>query len=76
MYIHHMKMTTQGAGGNMSRKCSCGGKMSVKPHRRVMGNGIVSEVYDSSLGVVKPSKVLQNIRIKKSLVPKKYISFD
>ena len=60
----------------MSRKCSCGGKVSVKQHMRVIGNGITNEVYDTSLGVVRPSRVLQNIRIKKANVPKKYITFE
>ena len=60
----------------MSHKCSCGGKVMAKPHRRILGNGISSAVYDTDLGVVKPTKVLQNVRIKKSLVPKKYISFE
>jgi hypothetical protein len=41
-----------------------------------MGNGITNEVYDTDLGVVKPSRVLQNVRIKKANVPKKYITFD
>lgn len=76
MYIHHLRKTTSGAGGNMSRRCSCGGKVAAKPHRRVIGNGITPAVFDSNLGVVKPTRVLQNIRIKKSAVPKKYISFD
>jgi len=76
MYIHHLRKTTSGSGGNMSHKCSCGGKVMAKPHRRILGNGISSAVYDTDLGVVKPTKVLQNVRIKKSLVPKKYISFE
>lgn len=77
MYIHHLRKTTSGAGGGMSRgSCSCGGKVVAKPHRRVVGNGITNAVYDTSLGVVKPTRVLQNIRIKKANVPKKYITFD
>jgi len=76
MYIHHLRKTTMGAGGNMSHKCSCRGKVTVKPHKRILGNGISQEVYDTDLGVVKPTKVLQNIRVKKSLLPKKYITFD
>jgi hypothetical protein len=76
MYIHHLRKTTSGSGGNMSHKCSCKGKVVAKPHKRILGNGISNEVYDTNLGVVKPTKVLQNIRIKKSLVPKKYISFE
>lgn len=76
MLIHHLRKTTSGSGGNMSKKCSCGGKILAKPHRRVIGNGITNEVYDTELGVVKPTRVLQNIRVKKSATPKKYITFD
>ncbi len=60
MYIHHLRKTTSGSGGNMSHKCSCGGKVMAKPHRRILGNGISPAVYDTDLGVVKPTKVLQN----------------
>jgi hypothetical protein len=76
MFIHHMRKSTSGAGGCNSRRCSCGGKIAAKPHLRMVGNGVVPAVFDNSLGVVKPSRVLQNIRIKKANIPKKYISFD
>jgi hypothetical protein len=76
MFIHHMRKTTMGSGGNMSCKTCCGGKVSAKPHRRMIGTGMTPAVFDSSLGVVKPTRVLQNIRIKKSNVPKKYITFE
>ena len=75
MYIHHLRKTTSGAGGGMSRGC-CGGRIVAKPHRRVIGNGITNAVYDTNLGVVKPTRVLQNIKIKKANIPKKYITFD
>ena len=76
MYIHHIKKTTSGGGGNIFRKVSNNSQTVVKPHRRVLGNGITDAIYDTSLGVVKPTRVLQNIRVKKSNVPKKYITFD
>jgi hypothetical protein len=76
MYIHHLRKTTFGSGGNMSRSCGCGGKILAKPHKRYLGSGITPSVYDSNLGVVKPSRVLQNIKIKKSGLPKKYITFE
>jgi hypothetical protein len=76
MFIHHLRKSTSGAGGSMSRKCSCGGKVSVKQHMRVIGNGITNEVYDTNLGVVRPTRVLQNIRVKKANLPKKYITFE
>lgn len=76
MFIHHLRKSTSGAGGMNSRRCSCGKGVQAKPHRRVLGNGKTPEVYDADLGVVKPSRLLQNIRIKKANVPKKYITFD
>ena len=76
MLIHHLRKTTSGSGGNMSHKASSGGAIVAKPHRRVIGNGITSAVYDTDLGVIKPTRLLQHIRIKKSALPKKYISFD
>jgi hypothetical protein len=77
MYIHHLRKSTSGAGGGMSRGCgTCGGSIIAKPHRRVIGNGITNKVYDTTLGVVKPSRVLQNIKIKKASIPKKYITFE
>lgn len=76
MLIHHLRMTTSGSGGNMSHKCSCGGKTVAKPHRRIVGNGLTPAIYDESLANVRPTRLLQNIRIKKSLVPKKYITFE
>ena len=76
MFIHHLRKTTSGAGGNNSRRVCCGGNIQAKPHRRLLGNGKTPEVYDTDLGVVRPSRVLQNIRIKKANVPKKYITFE
>jgi hypothetical protein len=74
MLIHHLRMTTSGAGGNMSHRL--GRVVVAKPHRRIIGNGITSAVYDTDLGVIKPTRLLQHIKIKKSVLPKKYISFD
>ena len=76
MYIHHLKKTTSGAGGNMFYNSKNSSQTIVKPHKRILGNGVTNAMYDSSLGIVKPTRVLQNIRIKKSNVPKKYITFD
>jgi hypothetical protein len=77
MLVHHLRKTTSGAGGGMSRGCgTCGGSIIAKPHRRVVGNGVTNKVYDTNLGVVKPSRVLQNIKIKKPSIPKKYITFE
>jgi hypothetical protein len=73
MLIHHLKKTTSGAN---TTRCSCGGSIVAKPHRRLLGNGLKKEVFDSSLGVVKPTRVLQNIKIKRQNIPKKYITFE
>ena len=53
MLIHHLRMTTSGAGGNMSHRATSGRVIVAKPHRRVIGNGITSAVYDTDLGVIK-----------------------
>jgi hypothetical protein len=74
MLIHHLRKTTSGAGGNMMSCCSCSKK--AKRHRRITGNGIRPAVYDSDLAGVRPTRVLQNIRVKKSATPKKYITFE
>jgi hypothetical protein len=74
MLIHHLRKTTSGAGGNMMSRCSSCKKANA--HRRVVGNGVTSAVFDSELKGVKPTRVLQNIRIKKSATPKKYITFE
>jgi hypothetical protein len=41
-----------------------------------MGNGISNNVFDESLASVKPSRVLQNVRVKRAYTPKKYITFE
>jgi hypothetical protein len=75
MLIHHLRKTTSGAGGGNT--CGCGGVVKAKPHRRkLQGNGLKQLAYDTDLGVVKPTRILQNIRVKKSNIPKKYITFE
>ena len=74
MLIHHLRKTTSGAGGNMMSRCSCSKK--AKPHRRVVGNGVTTAVYDTDLVGIRPSRILQNVRIKKTATPKKYITFE
>lgn len=41
---------------------------------RGTGSNITSDVYTSS--VAKPTEVLRNIRVSKSRLPKKYITFE
>lgn len=72
-----MRKTTMGNGGSMSQKSTHGGKIIARPHHNYQGSGggITSEVYDT-MGLVKPSRVLQHITIKKANTPKKYITFE
>ena len=74
MLIHHLRKTTSGAGGNMMSRCSSCRK--AKPHRRIVGNGVRPAVYDSDLAGIRPTRILQNIKVKKSATPKKYITFE
>jgi hypothetical protein len=78
MLIHHLRKSTSGAGGgNSCRPCGCGGKIVAKPHsRKLQGNGLKQLAYDTDLGVIKPTRILQNIKVKKSSIPKKYITFE
>jgi hypothetical protein len=52
------------------------GLKTIHSFRRTMGNGINSAVFDETLGQMKPSRVLQNVRIKRAYAPKKYITFE
>jgi hypothetical protein len=62
-----------GAGGSaLSIKSKAG--YSVKSVGRKNGSGITPEVYQSQ--AVRPTEVLRNIRIAKSRLPKKYITFE
>ena len=74
MYIHRLRKTTMGNGGSMTKKTSCGGSIVAKPMGRRMGSGITTEVYESQ--AVRPTDVLRNIRVAKSRLPKKYITFE
>ena len=76
MYIHRLRKTTLGNGGSMTKKIMVKGKIAAKPMMRQLGSGIKAEVYDTQMGVVKPTDVLRNIKVAKSRIPKKYITFD
>jgi hypothetical protein len=76
MLIINLRKTTFGNSGNVSRG---GGtkKSYVKPYKRMYGNGCSSEIYDmAATPNIKPTEVLRNISIKKSICPKKYIVFE
>jgi hypothetical protein len=62
-------------GGKCACMCAKGIK-AVHSFRRTMGNGISTAVFDESLAQMKPSRVLQNVRVKRSYQPKKYITFE
>jgi hypothetical protein len=70
--IHRKKSTIGGSLASMYGK----GLKTIHSFRRTMGNGITSAVFDESLGQMKPSRVLQNVRVKRSYQPKKYITFE
>ena len=57
----------------MSRCSSC---KKAKPQHRLVGNGVRPAVYDSDLAGIRPTRVLQNIKVKRTATPKKYITFE
>lgn len=73
MLIHHLRKNVMGAGGSAVYG---GNKRATvaKPHKRVVGNGLSPEVYTTEAS--KPTRVLQNIQIRRSSLPKKYITFE
>jgi hypothetical protein len=73
MRIVHIKKSTFGIGcSSMYGK----GLKTIHSFRRTMGNGVSSAVFDESLGSMKPSRILQNVRVKRAYAPKKYITFE
>tara|TARA_R110000868_G_scaffold50784_1_gene161794 strand:- start:583 stop:804 length:222 start_codon:yes stop_codon:yes gene_type:complete len=73
MRVVHIKKSTFGVGcSSMYGK----GLKTIHSFRKTMGNGISSAIFDESLASVKPSRVLQNVRIKRAYQPKKYITFE
>lgn len=73
MRVIHAKKST--FGGKLTSMYGKGLK-TIHSFRRTMGNGITSAVFDETLATMKPSKVLQNVRVKRSYQPKKYITFE
>ena len=73
MYIHK---TRNIGGARISHKVSIG-NIVAKSHHRSIGSGIqnIPNVYDNGM-VKKASEVLRNIKLTKSRIPKKYISFS
>jgi hypothetical protein len=58
------------------KKSGCG-IGNVKQYKRVYGNGLTDDIYQmASIPGIKPTEVLRNISVKKSMTPKRYISFE
>jgi hypothetical protein len=48
-----------------------------KPYKKISGNGLNDDIYKMACTPnIKPSEVLRNISIKKSITPKRYITFE
>jgi hypothetical protein len=59
------------------KKTGSGKCGNAKPFKKMSGNGLFKDVYDMACTPnIKPSEVLRNISIKKSITPKRYISFE
>jgi hypothetical protein len=76
LVINLRKTTSSGNSGNMSH-CSCGGKKIAKPYKRMYSNGCCQEVYDmAATPGIKQTEILRNVKLKKTMIPKKYITFE
>jgi hypothetical protein len=74
MYIHKLGNTTNGSGFRTSKGLSKNHRIA-KNHKRLMGSGLVPEIYEDGK-VQRKSDLLRNLKISQPKVPKKYISFD
>jgi len=74
MHIIHLKKSTMGNGGCKLKQTN---KANIaKSYSTHYGSGITQNVFDDDLGGNRPTSVLRNIKIKKTRVPKKYITFE
>ena len=73
MYIHKLRQSTAGLGNRVSI-VGKGGALKMY-HKRTSGSGIVPEIYSDGK-IQKATEVLKNLKISKSRMPKKYISFE
>lgn len=74
MRIHKLRLV---GGARISHKIHTGGIVA-KSHHRSLGSGIQNleeKVFDNGV-VKKASEVLRNVKLAKSRMPKKYISFS
>ena len=77
MLIINLRKSTSGNSGNMTHRCSHGGKIFVRPYKRMFGNGLSQDVYDvASTPSIKQTEILRNVKVKKCFTPKKYITFE
>jgi len=74
MYIHRLRKTTMGNGGSMTKRHILKNVVAAPRMSRMMGSGIRPEVY--TMEASRPTQVLSNVRVSKSRMPKKYITFD
>lgn len=74
MYIHRLRKSTMGNGGSMSKRHMIKNAIAAPHMKRSIGSGIKPEVY--SMEATRPTQILSNIRVAKSRMPKKYITFE
>lgn len=74
MYIHKLRLI---GGARISHRVRTGAIVA-KSHHRTLGSGLQNvgdKVFDDGM-VKKASEVLRNVKLTKSRIPKKYISFS
>ena len=67
----------KGCSGNRGG-CRRGGKVSAPPYKFIAGpSAVTNEIYQTAANAGENAKdALRNARVKKSLLPKKYITFE
>jgi len=74
MYIHKLRLV---GGARISHRARIGAIVA-KSHHRTLGSGLQNigdTVFDNGV-VKKATEVLRNVKLTKSRMPKKYISFS
>jgi|TARA_R110000751_G_scaffold70287_1_gene142567 hypothetical protein len=74
MKVFHLRKSTMGSGGSATRR---GSKIMKASHFSTKkGSGMdTGKPYAESLGN-KPTSILTNLQLKKTRLPKKYITFS
>ena len=73
MHIHKLRKTTSGSGYGVSIIGRAGRPQMY--HKRTSGSGLVPEIFSNNK-VQKATDVLKNLKVAKSRLPKKYITFE